>query len=81
MGLAGIEPATSALSGRSASSRCVPDRPAQSQFVLVTVRVDDRTEIHWDAAGRSGTQLSGQSWDRSMDFAMEPPKLKVSAHP
>jgi hypothetical protein len=76
VGLAGIEPATSALSGRSAGSRCVPEGPAQSQSVLVTGQAKYRTGIHWDAAGRSGTQLLGQSWDRSR--ARRPIQFPVS---
>ncbi len=69
VGRAGIRPATTALSGRSGSSGC-PSRSVPSRPVLVAARPNDgletnrRPETDWDGAGRSGTQLLGQSWDR-----------------
>ncbi len=65
VGLAGIEPATSALSGRSGDSRFVPEDPDESPWVLVTGRPDGRPETERDGAGRAGTQLLGQSWDET----------------
>ena len=75
MGLAGIEPATSALSGRLVRSRGVPDGPVQSQFVPVIVPVDGPTEIHGDTAGLSGTNCRDRVRDRSR--AQQPIELPV----
>jgi hypothetical protein len=63
VGLAGIEPATSALSGRSGESRSVPGCPTRCRFRCSTVFRKFGRETQWDLSGRAGTQLLGQSWD------------------
>ena len=66
MGLARIELATSALSGRCARSRPIPMRPDPSHSVLVRWLARECFENQRDPAGQSGSQLLGQSWDRSL---------------
>jgi len=65
VGLARIEPATSALSGRSAESRSVPMCPLESQFRCSSGSLALGGETQRDWSGRAGTQLLGQSWDTS----------------
>ena len=65
VGLVGIEPATSALSGRSAESCSVPMRPSGPRFRCSSRSPVREGETHWDPAGRAGTLFLGQSWDSS----------------
>ena len=64
VGLAIIELATSALSGRSVDSRRVPTCPAESQCRCSVGTSNFSSETRWDPAGRAGTPMLGQSWDR-----------------
>jgi hypothetical protein len=50
---------TAALSGRSIASHAIPASPAQSQSVLVTVRVDSGTGTYRATAERAGTSKLG----------------------
>jgi hypothetical protein len=59
VGLAGIEPATSALSGRSAVSRSTSFCPAESHFRCSSGSDEIEGERLRDPAGRAGTQLLG----------------------
>ena len=66
VGLAGIEPATSALSGRSDGSRRIPMGVDPSHSILVRWLARVCSENQRDSTGRSGSQLLGQSWGRSL---------------
>jgi hypothetical protein len=72
VGLAGIEPATSALSGRRGKSRFVSTRPMLSRFGCSPAQRDFETETRWDPTGRAGTPLSGSSWDQRIETAASP---------
>jgi len=59
VGLARIELATSALSGRTGKSRIVSIYPTVSRFGCSLASRDFGGKTRWDSTGRAGTQLLG----------------------
>jgi hypothetical protein len=86
VGLAGIEPATSALSGRSEDSLSVPMRAGTCRFRWSPDSSGVQRGTCWEPVRRAQTQLLGWSWDgerilaeRSIEICAA--RRRVSGHP
>jgi hypothetical protein len=75
VGLAGIEPATSALSGRSAGSRSLPKCPAGSRFCWSSAARDS-----WGEMPGEGPNCWDESWEEKGVLVRRSIEIATSRH-